>query len=225
MGAETQYYYDGVGNLVRTTSPIDNNTTAETLQYYNSEGFVAKEKIKTDTNAYRETDYAYDELGRLSAVIKDESEGVNYTKYFYDVKGNPVKVVTGLTADCTETTIPDTAAVTQYEYHPYFNSITKITKPDGTIQYFNYDLFGLLTEQGYTKNNTNSGQIYYTYDVLGQLLSKTAGDKTESFTYDKLGNVLQTTDDSGVTTYTYDTLGRLTEESRRQGDGSAVLVD
>ena len=57
-----------------------------------------------------------------------------------------------------------------YEYHPYLGVMTKMTQPDGTEQYFEYDYFGLLTEQGYLgENNTTYGEINYSYSNIGEM--------------------------------------------------------
>jgi len=114
---------------------LPQNKHAIPLYFYDSDGNLAMEKVKTSSSdTFRQVNYVYDEHLRLDYVKQMEDDGTNtYIKYFYDKKGNPLKVVTGLSSitGLTENNIPETSAVTTYEYHPYLNTVTKMVLPDG----------------------------------------------------------------------------------------------
>ena len=195
-----------------------------TQYYYDSNGNLALEKVKTsepgaETDTYRQVSYTYDEHLRLDTVkLTEENNTSTYTKYFYDLKGNPVKVVTGLSSveNITENNIPSTAAVTEYEYHPYLNSVTKIILPDGTTQYYEYNYWNQVEEQGYLdEDGEKYGTVEMSYNTIGELLSQTAEEDNAgaSYTYNKFGDVLTLTDETGLRTFTYDNAGRMVGET------------
>ena len=152
----TTYHLNGQKATVSTrldesTDPDDSYRYDSLTQYfYDSDGNLALEQTKTtepgaQTDTYRQVSYAYDPHLRLDYVKQAEEDGTNtYTKYFYDQKGNPTKVVTGLSSveNLSESNLPSTAAVTTYEYHPYLNTVTKMILPDGTTQYYDYNYWG-----------------------------------------------------------------------------------
>ena len=125
-------------------------------------------------------------------------------------------MVTGLTtASVTESNIPETAHVTEYSYDPYLNAVTEIIQPDGTKQYYEYNYWNLVEEQGYEKDGETSGVINNTYSVLGQLEKQEAqaDGKENVFEYNNIGQIVRAVDDSGVRTYEYDERGRVTKET------------
>ena len=199
----TLYSYDENGNRALERSNFVNQNDGNTAS-------VMQPRVHTK----------YDMRGRVDyvAVYEADCETKTYTKYFYDVKGNVKKVVSGLTSpSITETTIPAGASVVEYEYHPYLGVMTKMIQPDGTKQYFEYDYFGLLSEQGYVGENSETyGEISYSYSNIGELVSKTAGEEQNTYTYNLAGQVTSVSDATGTREYTYDQLGRVVQEE--QGD-------
>ena len=194
----TLYSYDENGNRALERSNFVNQNDGNTAS-------VMQPRVHTK----------YDMRGRVDyvAVYEADCETKTYTKYFYDVKGNVKKVVSGLTSpSITETAIPAGASVVEYEYHPYLGVMTKMVQPDGTEQYFEYDYFGLLSEQGYVGENSETyGEISYSYSNIGELVSKTAGEEQNTYTYNLAGQVTSVTDATGTREYTYDPQGRLVQ--------------
>ena len=140
--------------------------------------------------------------------------------YRHKIKSNVSKTVTGMTAadlDAGESEYSDSCAVTSYTYAPYINSVSSVTNPDGTTHNYSYNYLGMLTDESWTKNGNTSGEISYNYDGFGQLVSKTAGNKAETFKYDLLGNVVESNGENGKTNYSYDDLGRLKTEKTDSG--------
>ena len=137
-----------------------------------------------------------------------------YTKYFYDARGNVKKVATGLTvANITESAIPEGAHVTEYSYHKYLNKATSVTLPDGTEQYYDYNYWGLVEEQGYERDGERYGKVINTYNTIGELLKQTAEDGKENvYEYNMLGQLSKVEDESGVRLYSYNDRGLLSTE-------------
>lgn len=199
----TLYSYDENGNRALERSNFVNQNDGNTAS-------VMQPRVHTK----------YDMRGRVDyvAVYEADCETKTYTKYFYDVKGNVKKVVSGLASPAvTESAIPAGASVVEYEYHPYLGVMTKMIQPDGTEQYFEYDYFGLLSEQGYVGENSETyGEISYSYSNIGELVSKTAGEEQNTYTYNLAGQVTSVSDATGTREYAYDQLGRVVQE--QQGD-------
>ena len=217
MGNVTNYSYDNLGRVTETIAPMSDSENMKTQTFYNAAGDKAKDRVYTSASEFRDTDYTYDNRHRVTTVTSD---GVSYTKYFYDSLGNVSKTVTGMTAadlDAGESEYSDSCAVTSYTYAPYINSVSSVTNPDGTTHNYSYNYLGMLTDESWTKNGNTSGEISYNYDGFGQLVSKTAGNKAETFKYDLLGNVVESNGENGKTNYFYDDLGRLKTEKTDSG--------
>ncbi len=217
MGNVTNYSYDNLGRVTETAAPMSDSENMKTQTFYNVAGDKAKDRVYTSATEFRDTDYTYDNRHRVTTVTSD---GVSYTKYFYDSLGNVSKTVTGMTAadlDAGESEYSDSCAVTSYTYAPYINSVSSVTNPDGTTHNYSYNYLGMLTDESWTKNGNTSGEISYNYDGFGQLVSKTAGNKAETFRYDLLGNVVESNGENGKTNYFYDDFGRLKTEKNDSG--------
>ena len=241
-GTEVLYEYDAFGNVVSQKTLLETESSenelydspkyAETLNLYDTSGNLISQKVKNnpvedesnassaqseDQPTYRVTNMGYDSRKRLDYVEAEETDGSKtYTKYFYDNKGNTAKVVTGLTSpNVAQDAIPAAAHVTEYSYEPYLNSMTEVTQPDGTTQYYNYNYFNLVDSQGFRKNGETYGTVNYQYSALGNVLSAQAADdmKSVQYAYDKLGQVTQIVDESGTRNFEYDSLGRLVKET------------
>ena len=233
-GNTAQTVYDYLGRAVRTTdfsgNPTDTsyhlsgqkatvstalgeNANSLIQYYYDRNGNLALEKVQTnepgaETAAYREIRYGYDSHNRLDYTKQTEDDSTDtYTKYFYDKKNNPVRVVTGLSAltGVTEQAAPEGAAVTAYEYHPYLNTVSKMTLPDGTVQYYEYNYWNQVEEQGYLDHaNQPYGVVESAYNAIGELVSQTGENGEEnSYTYNRYGDVTAVTDATG-TTWTFE---------------------
>ena len=124
------------------------------------------------------------------------------------------KVAAGLTvANITESAIPEGAHVTEYSYHKYLNKATSVTLPDGTEQYYDYNYWGLVEEQGYERDGERYGKVINTYNTIGELLKQTAEDGKENvYEYNMLGQLSKVEDESGVRLYSYNDRGLLSTE-------------
>ena len=190
----TAHSYDQRDRLIQVTNP-DGTTISYT---YDAVGNRTSVTVPSGTATY-----TYDVLNRLSTVT-DPAGGV--ATYSYDAVGNRAAV-----------TLPNGTA-TQYTY----DSLNRLTlleneRSDGSIiSSYNYTL-GLAGNR--TQVAENSGRIVtYTYDATFKLLEEdisdpVLGNETLIYSYDPVGNRLSKTDASGVITYTYDNNDRLLSEN------------
>jgi len=179
-GTTISYTYDAVGNRTSVTVPSGITT------------------------------FTYDGLKRLASA-SDPDGGV--TTYTYDAVGNRISVV-----------YPN-GAVTQYTYDS-LNRLLNLTnrKSDSTlISSYAYTL-GPAGNRVRVVENTGR-EVDYTYDAIYRLVEEditdpVLGNETISYTYDPVGNRLSKTDASGTTNYTYDANNRLLAE-----DGTTYTYD
>ena len=65
---------------------------------------------------------------------------------------------------------------------------TSLVHPNTVTTTYGYDVVSRLTSAITKKGNQNRTQSTYTYDVVGNRLTK-GGDFNESYTYDQIGNL------------------------------------
>ncbi len=189
----TSFDYDSRTLLSNVTEP-DGRTISYT---YDELGNRASMTTTSGT-----TLYSYDALHRLENVTGPDG---GITAYTYDNVGNRASVI-----------YPN-GAETTYVYNS-LNRLTNIEnrRSDSTIiSSYSYSL-------GLTGNRLqvieNSGRtVNYTYDSVYRLTHEeiadpVLGNNNISYTYDPVGNRLSKTDLSGVTSYTYDINNRLTSD-------------
>jgi RHS repeat-associated protein len=175
------YTYDASGNLL-------------TLRSSNAEGVSA--------------DYAYDSAGRLSSVTDNrQPQGAGATRYAYDANGN------------LESTHYPNGVRTSYAYNT-LNRLTNVTAARGsTVASYAYTLGAAGNRLSVTEHTGRT--VGYTYDELYRLTGETiandaAGGGAINYTYDAVGNRLSrvsTSPAAGSTTSTYDANDRLTADA------------
>jgi RHS repeat-associated protein len=113
---------------------------------------------------------------------------------------------------------PDARTVTT-QWHPTFSLPTLTTESDRTTAY-TYDALGNTLSKSITDTATNKAQLWqWTYTAQGLVSSQTEPNgAVTSYTYDLLGNVLATTNALGhVTSYAYDTANRVVSATAPNG--------
>ncbi len=184
-GKRIEYEYDAAGNRTKVITPSGSVT------------------------------YTYDEQNRLKTVTS--SQGI--TTYFYDAVGN-----------LERTQLPNGVVETR-EYDELNRlKLVKNSKDGVVLSSFDYslDLVGhrrVVTEQ-------NGRRVNYEYDDLYRLTKETifnasgSVERTIEYTYDKVGNRLSKNDSvEGVTTYTYDDNDRLLQEELRRNNVLVKLIE
>ncbi|MFH0803341.1 MAG: RHS repeat-associated core domain-containing protein [bacterium] len=137
-----------------------------------------------------ETATIYDEAGYLTCLLDAKSHGTNF---FYDAKGNCIRIEQ-----------PDNI-VTTFTYEPDFSQVTSATDPNGNTSTFTYDSKG----NRLTTTNPLGETSSFSYDKHGQLTSVTdASGYTTTFSYDMTGNLTSVCDPLQNTwTFGYDERG------------------
>lgn len=222
----TTYAYDPKGRLLERVDP-----DATVISYmYDEKG--NRTSVTAPSGA---TTYTYDALNRLETVT-DPDGGI--TTYTYDNAGNmtgmtyPHGTVTSYLYDDLNRLIyqenlrADLSLISSYTYTqgPAGNRL-KVIEHSGRVVDYTYDeLYGLIEEK-ITDPVLGNQTISYTYDSVGNRLTRTDSGGTINYaydsndrllsedgiiyTYDDNGNILRGTDGVDTTNYTYDYENRL----------------
>jgi RHS repeat-associated protein len=190
----TIYKYDNGDRLIQAIS-----TNGLSISYgYDTMGNRTSLTVPSGASAC-----TYDQLNRFKTVT-DPNGGV--TTYSYDKVGNRKSV-----------TYPN-GTMTEYFYNT-LNRLTRLEnrKSNGMLISSYFYTLGLSGNR--VKVTENSGRaVDYAYDGTYKLTQETINDpdfglKTISYTYDAVGNRLTKTDNGVITNYSYDTNDRLLAES------------
>lgn len=204
-GVTTTYEYDVDNQLIKTTC-LDKSTEYE---YLNGQMLSLADKL--DNVTLNE----YNEYGFLKSVT--DANG-NKTQYFYDNKGNVVKIIdaSGTTAvvkeyDANGSLIKSTDAKgnsTTYTYDGNLN-MTSMTLPNGATLYYTYDSEDRLICVSYPDGTTTKTE----YDSIGRVIKQIDKENNiTSYEYDAANRVIKITNaNGGVTTNKYDALGNIIE--------------
>jgi len=207
----TQYEYDLLGRLTKTTDPKLKVTTVKYDMFGN--------RISDIDAKLNEVKYIYDDLDRL---IRTELLGISpsaVTQYTYDAAGNRTSVVD-----------PENHT-TSYAFDTLSRN-TAVTQPLGqTVQYF-YDNRDRMDY----KLNARGHKIDYDYEPWGAVntvsyypnASATTPDKIVAYTYHPMGEIQSVTDSTlpGFSyQYTYDAINRVDFETISGLGGSDKRLD
>lgn len=197
----TTYTRDGQGRLAGVTHP-DGSVLSYT---YDVVGRLAALTAPAGT-----TSYTWDALSRLATVTGADG-GV--TTYHYDAVGNRTLVehANGTTTQYTWDDRDRLAAVAHRRAD---------TTPLAVLTYTR-DAAGRRTALG----ESSGRSVTWDYDALGRLVEETISDpgdlleplETLGYTYDAVGNRLTKTANAGLTTYLYDDNDRLVSEDGPDG--------
>lgn len=228
-GSSIRYTYDGAGNITSTNTKLSAGSTTYT------------------------TTYTYDKLNRLKSIIDPDGR---QTTYEYDVIGNRTRInypngtYTSYAYDSLSrlTAIEHGKGATVLERYTYtLNAVgdrTKVTSLDGSSVEYTYDnLRRLIRETRKDSSNIITHDFSYTYDAVGNRLTKTehltsstinytydtndrlisAGNLT--YTYDANGNTLSQTESGNITFYEYDYENRLIKVTKPGGNATNYIYD
>ena len=122
-GNTMSYAYDNLNRLIQTETPLDVNRNGVEKTYYDKNSNTVMTKVKTEDEEYRTTEYKYDKMNRIMAVIAHDADAPSVTQYEYDTYGRMSKMLTGLSA---YTAKPAGGNATVYEYD-YLSRLVKTT--------------------------------------------------------------------------------------------------
>ncbi|MBD3242648.1 MAG: hypothetical protein GF331_18805, partial [Chitinivibrionales bacterium] len=187
------------------------------------------------------TRYTYDPLNRMDSVIAPDG---GMTRYFYSAVGNRDSVVhaNGTSVGYAYDNLNRLNTVTNYgaggtvlsRFAYELNDAgirTAVVEADGSRVDYAYDELYRLT--GETRTGTHAYSLAYTYDDVGnrltkvdstgstsytyntrdQLLTEAAPGETISYVYDPGGRMISKTDNSGTTTYWWEDNDRMVSVS------------
>jgi YD repeat-containing protein len=253
MGRQTVFQYDDAGREVERDLP---DGTAITTAY-NGDGKVASRTVAGPSGAWQETtSYTYDDNGRV-ATVTDPSGRVTST--FYDELGRktaelsddsdidpqtgeetPVSRLTtwsyGDLGRTVRKTRPDGARIAR-EYDERGNLLTytddagnvttysydgegrlaSITYPDGTTKGFTYLPDGELD----TLTRADGTKVSFAYDGAGRMTGVSAGGQGESsYAYDAAGHLLSASNPHAALAFAWDSVGNQLSESLQLKDAA-----
>lgn len=224
---ETQWTWNGTGELTSVQSPRTDVTVKTTLGYTSGVLTSITDQLSHTTSITSYTGGGYPE------TIVDPNSVT--TTLAYDGRLNLNTVTVGGTYTTTYT-------------HDPANNLTAIEKPDGSTLTYGYDAANRLTMITDLPGNTisytldalgditatnvkNSGGAYAlynsaTFDALGRILTFVgASSQTTTYTWDPNSNPLTVTDPlSNTTTYTWDALNRLATRTDPSPGGTTTLT-
>jgi len=186
----SSYSYDAMNRLIQVFNPDGTGI------FYTYDGMGNRISITVSSGT---TSYAYDALNRLITVT-DPDGGV--TSYSYDAAGN-----------CTDVTYPNDSVI-EYAYDAT-NRLTYLENKKstgGVISSYSYTLDPRGNRVSVVENNGRT--VIYTYNSLSRIIQEditdsVLGNQTISYTYDAVGNRLTKTVQLATTNYTYDANNRL----------------
>ena len=234
----TQYKYDSLNRLVKTTEP----NGKETSYTFDQAGNRLTETIKLGTTSVT-TKYTYNEQNRLMSTVCQSGGQTVTDKYRYDNNGNTINKTTetvkpidsnsqskATVFKAGQSPTGDNACydeITQYEYDVW-NQLIKTTVKDKKISYsyngegyrVSKDINGQSTNYLYEadkviletdgENNQTAKNIYGL-----NLLTRTAGNDTMNYMYNGHADVTALLNQEGTVTatYYYDAFGNIVEQT------------
>jgi RHS repeat-associated protein len=241
VGRALTLTYDSTNRITQITDPI-----SRTVQYtYNSQGTLA-----TVTNAAGGvTTYAYDTSNNL--IKTTDVRGVVVMQDTYDSNGRVIQQVQAdggvlnfaytllnslvPTSPVLQTVVTDALGnQTTYRFDPNQNLLS-VTDPTGQVRVFTHslqqnNLVTSVTGGGTCPvcGNPGAGDVSFTYDSIGNILTKTDGlGGTTTTTYDPVfGQVTSITDPLGhIYKYTYDGSGNMLTATDPNGNAASYAYN
>jgi RHS repeat-associated protein len=203
--AETTYEYNAAGRRTKSTDPYENDTD----YVYNDQGKLVSETRYLDERSIV-TSYEYDGYDRRTKITKQIDDSTTaVTQYEYDTAGRKSKMIDPLERETT------------YDYDE-LNRVVQVNEPLGKVTKFRYDKNGNRVKVINALNKTTT----YTYNGLNRVASVTQPVNegtittvTTSYEYDCLGNrTLMTDGKDNQTQYDYNLDGRLEEKTDAEGN-------
>ncbi len=214
----TSFAYDAFGRVLRIDNPDGT---------FISYGYDNRGNRISLTTASGTVSYAYDNLNRLLSV---RDVDLSMTTYAYDMNARTTTIShpngttsTFLldTSDRIATIVhrdPQGAAFARYDvqYETVLNNQRTITELNGRVVSYTYDSLHRLVKEQITDPVNGNESFSYTYDRVGNRLSKTDLSGTILYSYDVNDRLLT----AGSVTYAYDANGNVVAKEEAMGTTS-----
>lgn len=230
-GKVTRSNYGVTGELKTTTDAL-NNVTTYTHNTANDLTTIAYQDAKTVTQTFDgvgnrltmvdwlgTSTWTYDALNRVSTHTDASGNVIGYS---YDSGGNVAtmtypgsKVVTYTYDNANRiATVTDwDNRVTSYSYDTS-GRMGSFTLPNGVVTTYGYDNANRVTDIDHVKAPTTIAALDYTFDKVGNRLTRTNSGGVESYAYDELYRITNVTyPGNQLETYTYDATGNRTAKT------------
>ena len=216
------YQYDARGRLTREVLP-----SGQAVDYqYGIDG-----ALLAVTSAGGATRYACDDAGRLTTVTAPDG-GV--TSYTYNAAGSVTHIdyPNGVYGTAQYDSMQrltrlqyqraDNTLLSSYQYsRDAVGKVTRITEADGRQVDYQYDALDRLTRETITPAAGPVQTVSYTYDAVGNRLTRTDAAGTLTYAYDDNYRLLT----DGLRTYSYDANGNLTASADGADNHSAFTYN
>jgi RHS repeat-associated protein len=182
QGNATTFDYDGVGNVISSTT-----NSQVTKTWYNADGsidYVNDARTTVDTDTTYRTAYHYTN-GDLTGITHPAP------------RGGETRTPDGVSRTASHT---DGNGVTATYTYDGVDRVTRVDYSTGEQIQLTYDDAGNVTQR-----IDASGAWTFTHDAQNRVLTKAkAGTPTQTSTYDAAGNLATYNDGGGIVSYTYD---------------------
>ncbi|GAB2786016.1 LysM peptidoglycan-binding domain-containing protein [Dyella kyungheensis] len=225
-GGATIYAYDGVGELVSTTSYANPLSAAQLSALASDPTLATLQQSLSSSSQDQTTTSVYDSQGRVIAqvdadgyltVTSYDDAGNSSTSTRYDLVLTAAQLASISDAASIGALVATFSANVQSEQSSTtYNAEgqpSRTVAPDGSITQYQYDGDGRLTSKTVTPtaNQGDARTVSYQYDTNGNVISSTDADgNVTTYSYDAVGNLVNVADGLGVNKwYYYDGDGRL----------------
>jgi len=214
-GPQTQYYYDSYGRM--TSSRVLLGTYYGVDYTYDANSritSVAGPWKNLWSNPYDRRTYQYDALGRRTAMTLAQGVSGPYTSVSYNY--DTLNRLTGVNVGGQNYT---------YTYAGASPLVQSLTRPDGSVTTYEYDILNRLTLMTARVGETVVNSYAYTYNEQDLRGSETAtepepmapyADALMNYEYNNVNALLRLTD-PGEKLFTYDATGNLTQGYTPEG--------
>jgi len=196
-GKTITYAYDAVGNRSTLNDPDGGITTYS---------YDSRNLLSSLLNPFAErTTWIYDALGGVTTMTLGNGA---LAQHEYDA-ARRLTALRNLKSDLS------VISIFTYSYDAVGNR-SGVAEANGDRVTWSYDEAYQLTRE--QRSGANSYDITYTYDGLGNRLTKIESGAVTTYAYDAANELSTAEDNTGLTTFTYDANGNTTGEIRPNAD-------
>lgn len=178
------YLYDPVDNITGITNSLASNKS-QTFAY------DALNRLTSANGIYGALGYTYDAVGNRTSQSSNNGTSVVNDTYIYPTTSNRLGSI-------NQTTGGVASGTRSFTYDAAGNRIQG-TAENGTVQNFTFNKANRMT----TAKNVSTTVGTYSYNALGQRVSKAAGSVKELYHYDEAGQLIAVTNYTGKTLREY----------------------